>query len=68
MEKEEIGMFKLLEVGKRKYVIRYIALRDKTGYIAEPNFFGLRGYALCGVLKKNQSLKGFINGYNKKQD
>ena len=47
MEKEEIGMFKLLEVGKRKYVIRYIALRDKTGSIAEPNFFGLRGYALC---------------------
>lgn len=68
MGKEEMGMFKLLEVGKQRYVVKYIALRDKTGFIAEPNFFGLRGYALCGVLKKNQSLKGFINGYNKKQD
>ena len=62
MEKEEIGMFKLLEIGKRKYVIRYIALRDKTGSIAEPNFFGLRGYALCGILKKNQSLNWYIYG------
>ena len=68
MEKEEIGMFKLLELGKQKYVVKYIGLRDKTGSIAEPKFLGLRGYALCGVLKKNQSLKGFINGYNKKQD
>lgn len=54
-------MQKIYRTKNVSYVVRLVGDRgkDNSGQVPTPCFMGMQGFALCGILKKGETIEGF---------
>jgi hypothetical protein len=57
-------MMKEMVVGNQRIAVRYVGIRETSVGRIEPCFMGMKGYVLCGFLKKGQSLEDYALDYS----
>lgn len=57
-------MIKEMVIGCQRMAVRYVGVKETSVGRIEPCFMGMKGYVLCGVLKKGQSLEDYALDYS----
>lgn len=57
-------MIKEMVIGGQRMAVRYVGVRETSVGRIEPCFMGMKGYVLCGILKKGQSLEDYALDYS----
>lgn len=57
-------MIKEMVIGGQRMAVRYVGVKETSVGRIEPCFMGMKGYVLCGLLKKGQSLEDYALDYS----